>query len=262
MEPWPFSHGYYGQPPKFVVIQILQWSHGPSAMDTPEAVVWVDVVPAPSMEPWPFSHGYLMIASVSGSKQCPSMEPWPFSHGYIRSRGGRRWRPVPFNGAMALQPWIRPQRRRSALRRIRPFNGAMALQPWIRRIYGTALLVMVTLQWSHGPSAMDTFQHPHRLKAAVKPSMEPWPFSHGYHGWRPQLRHVVEPFNGAMALQPWIRRRPRRLWRGGQGPSMEPWPFSHGYRSSCVGVSRMTRLQWSHGPSAMDTSSFCTHIRT
>ena len=60
--------------------------------------------------------------------------------------------------------------------------------------------------------------------------MEPWPFSHGYSGQQPQMRNHGRAFNGAMALQPWIRLPDRGDVRPPVQPSMEPWPFSHGYQ--------------------------------
>ena len=132
MEPWPFSHGYWiwrrlcrrYLPP-------LQWSHGPSAMDTCDARRRRHLCLRPSMEPWPFSHGYQCDLAgfvrlhnglqwshgpsamdtraagwPAGPYDFPSMEPWPFSHGYEGCRvRAQCWR-YGFNGAMALQPWI------------------------------------------------------------------------------------------------------------------------------------------------------------
>ena len=137
MEPWPFSHGYsVCSRSMFFSIPFLQWSHGPSAMDTWLGLLRPPAIFQPSMEPWPFSHGYLS--------------------GPLRAAPG----PGPFNGAMALQPWILPQ---------------------LRTVGGTTYI----LQWSHGPSAMDTW------------------WSERYPGRR------LATFNGAMALQPWIQRNNR-----------------------------------------------------
>ena len=68
-------------------------------------------------------------------------------------------------------------------------------------------------------------------------------------------------FNGAMALQPWILVE--LCYTDDQigdtdYPSMEPWPFSHGYAENrAVALMKFNILQWSHGPSAMDTGSKC-----
>ena len=157
----------------------------------------------------------------------PSMEPWPFSHGYDIQPYSTRLQSQTFNGAMALQPWIllsngkRPNASSS-------FNGAMALQPWIHRRRYFFCISVKSLQWSHGPSAMDTstpstswahffvLQWSHGPSAMdtrypccgyasdIPPSMEPWPFSHGYRAGAQQLDLMRVSFNGAMALQPWI----------------------------------------------------------
>ena len=156
MEPWPFSHGYaidfitsllfrsnlqWSHGPSAMDTSLmralamrwndLQWSHGPSAMDTSLAVRIPRPHPHPSMEPWPFSHGYRAKCRRSAISDHPSMEPWPFSHGYSAWSTPARVNLGSFNGAMALQPWIRSSRRRR-WRCSGPFNGAMALQPWIR----------------------------------------------------------------------------------------------------------------------------------
>ena len=133
----------------------LQWSHGPSAMDT--APVCVKVGREVNLQ---WSHG-------------PSaMDTTPVG---LDAAGASR----AFNGAMALQPWIRRQKRSGTPRRRSAFNGAMALQPWIHRAL-------------------------HRRPHDRAPSMEPWPFSHGYNFYPPQSDRRVRP-------------------------SMKPWPFSHGY---------------------------------
>ena len=129
-----------------------------------------------------------------------ALQPW--IPGATRFSG----KPVmPFNGAMALQPWIQPRSGRLGPLPYRPFNGAMALQPWIQELWVSPHHALVYLQWSHGPSAMDTGCAPSR----------------GFEAGR--------PFNGAMALQPWIRGYVDAGDGGGHSPSMEPWPFSHGY---------------------------------
>ena len=258
MEPWPFSHGYRAaRPPLHSHYGALQWSHGPSAMDTSKherpherasrpfngamaLQPWIQDKPVaaglatlvPSMEPWPFSHGYLGLRQQPAKFDTPSMEPWPFSHGY----------PVCFPPAStdktlkpSMEPWPFSHGYASWLRCSR--SGGLTLQ-WSHgpsamdtQRAGKGAGIMTPLQWSHGPSAMDTQAqlpaHPHR----VLPSMEPWPFSHGYAPEERRLRYLECPFNGAMALQPWI-------------------PGTSHMASRYLDV-----LQWSHGPSAMDTST-------
>ena len=182
----------------------------------------------------------------------PSMEPWPFSHGYEDQDPPHARGQGTFNGAMALQPWIRRLSWPVAWARscLQWSHGPSAMDTAIA--YAT-LYGLYTLQWSHGPSAMDTrtrssspqtrlsnlqWSHgPSAMDTAIaatgvpswlRPSMEPWPFSHGYLPWLLPRSYTPNSFNGAMALQPWIRDRAQSGGRHG-APSMEPWPFSHGY---------------------------------
>ena len=97
--------------------------------------------------------------------------------------------------------------------------------------------ILAFLQWSHGLSAMDT---PGRRLLGLDdplPSMEPWPLSHGY-----QVATAMDAEEG--------------------DPSMEPWPLSHGYVAACsTAPGSCAILQWSHGLSAMDTSHTCGSTR-
>ena len=184
-----------------------------------------------------------------------------------------------------------------------PFNGAMAFQPWILSRLAALDILNCRLQWSHGLSAMDTVLLGQALDLRSLPSMEPWPFSHGYvkpfagfaeqkpgpsmepwpfsHGYPPSSglgRSGSQPFNGAMAFQPWIQGA-----QGGPGGGPLPLQWSHGLsamdtgdakwesfsfspfngamafqpwiRRACQGeIDEEDLLQWSHGLSAMDTS--------
>ena len=78
MEPWPFSHGYLENLGEAAETWLLQWSHGPLAMDTAESRQRI------------------------ARRAVPSMEPWPFSHGYQRGQAKGAFRGMTFNGAMAL----------------------------------------------------------------------------------------------------------------------------------------------------------------
>ena len=233
MEPWPFSHGYTG----------------PACSSPPQALA--------SMEPWPFSHGYANRTSRAGQHIRASMEPWPFSHGYAR----RRVRPSPIRPA-SMEPWpfSHGYHASAALTPTQSscFNGAMAFQPWIPGSSTSTPVCPLTLQWSHGLSAMDTewlrsgrfkqahasmepwpFSHGYLVLALSKhdvavASMEPWPFSHGYKSTHSEYRSRRPCFNGAMAFQPWILRQRLHGPADFRPASMEPWPFSHGYREhSC-----------------------------
>ena len=134
----------------------------------------------------------------------PSMEPWPFSHGYRSTCTSRGIATRTFNGAMALQPWIRV--------------GQGGLGP-----------------------------------VRVATSMEPWPFSHGYFD-RARLHPAPAiHFNGAMALQPWIRSPPTSGTASHSSLQWSHGPSAMDTSRSSITISRRQTLQWSHGPSAMDT---------
>ena len=99
---------------------------------------------------------------------------------------------------------------------------------------GVLVPVSPPLQWSHGFSAMDTC-----------PRTVYWCRFH-------------HPFNGATAFQPWIPRCPipprlgRPTFNG--ATAFQPWiPDGNDIKQGNAGV-----LQWSHGFSAMDTSSMPT----
>ena len=124
---------------------------------------------------------------------------------------------------------------------------------------------------------MDTRRRPKPTVIGKVPSMEPWPFSHGYEalGRGALEEHIPSmepwPFSHGYALSPpglpGIRRPSMEPWPFSHGyveippatglwrfwPSMEPWPFSHGYLLNEMGLVYVVDLQWSHGPSAMDT---------
>ena len=233
----------------------LQWSHGPSAMDTWLQLADVDALEFPSMEPWPFSHGYAQKFGEWLPRRFPSMEPWPFSHGYAP----RRLDLHPGAVIPSMEPW--------------PFSHG-----YEERFVGFD--DAVHLQWSHGPSAMDTRSAPPR---ASRPSssfngamaLQPWipfrPAARRASSWPFNGAMALQPwilvrtfsadisshsFNGAMALQPWIHRPAESVLHLRYGPSMEPWPFSHGYPLTTISKTASPRsLQWSHGPSAMDTEA-------
>ena len=182
----------------------------------------------PSMEPWPPSHGYVARIQYPRLQTPPSMEPWPPSHGYA--------------GQLSDKWTGRPA-----------FNGAMASQPWIRCSKTASTTLKSILQWSHGLPAMDTQRPVYRVVPVRRPSMEPWPPSHGYSACA-----VCGAILTAPSMEPWPPshgyQRHGTSGSGNCGPSMEPWPPSHGYNLSA----RRNRLagdnlQWSHGLPAMDT---------
>ena len=141
----------------------LQWSHGLSAMDT---TPWRAMTPRIRSLQW--SHGLSAMDTRYRSRPPlprlrPSMEPRPLSHGYDRQR-----RAVHFGDDA--------------------FNGATASQPWILGIPKLREAASLSLQWSHGLSAMDTCPQFLRERVRNIPSMEPRPLSHGYRDRSPRAR--------------------------------------------------------------------------
>ena len=174
LQPWIRGRALANQPD----LGDLQWSHGPSAMDT---MVLENQDDAYNVLQW--SHGPSAMDTFHSPFSLLSCQSLQWSHGpsamdtasisLVAVAGGSA-----FNGAMALQPWILSRRQRRNARET-AFNGAMALQPWIR---------VLRQQNAH----------------VAPPSMEPWPFSHGYRHTSLCSRASFLTFNGAMALQPWI----------------------------------------------------------
>ena len=112
-----------------------------------------------------------------------------------------------------------------------PFNGATALRRWKPPDFHTYGSGDVNLQWSHRPSAMET------MVRNGTPESE-------------------QAFNGATALRRWKRVYPDSRAATGNHPSMEPPPFGDGNVSTqIVGPPPATILQWSHRPSAMETTT-------
>ena len=111
----------------------------------------------------------------------------------------------------------------------------------------------MSLQWSHGLSAMDTSWGWGYAAISTIPSMEPWPFSHGYGPDGQRYQDHITP-----SMEPWPfshgYAEEAAVIVGERVPSMEPWPFSHGYnRFVWQSHISLDYLQWSHGLSAMDT---------
>ena len=139
----------------------------------------------------------------------------------------------------------------------------------------------ICLQWSHGPLAMDTTPPFSDKENTSQPSMEPWPFSHGYrtgqmlsvfshsslqwsHGplamdtftdWRRYLKRYIflQWSHGPLAMDTKLTLRvvpSGRILQWSHGPlAMDTTPSLYASTASIV------FLQWSHGPLAMDTSS-------
>ena len=128
MEPWPFSHGYMASfLPADRDLNLLQWSHGLSAMDT---TIYRRSLQNRHGLQW--SHGLSAMDTVKARiTLLPAARALQFSHGYPRRLAGT---PSPRS----------------------PFNGAMAFQPWILFTVNLTTNYTSLLQWSHGLSAMDT----------------------------------------------------------------------------------------------------------
>ena len=132
MEPRLFSHGYVetlpdADPASVPSMEPRLFSHGYAGgrhQGQPGLL-------PPSMEPRLFSHGYYDEIDLPAIATEPSMEPRLFSHGYLNLGRLARLEHFSFNGATAFQPWI------------------LDAAPMLARM-------PITLQWSHGFSAMDT----------------------------------------------------------------------------------------------------------
>ena len=232
MEPWPFSHGYATMSVSFHGDDLaLQWSHGPSAMDTGDRLYSRIVIRHPSMEPWPFSHGYgTGVAGGERLAQSPSMEPWPFSHGYSNTLhlpddlSSPSMEPWPFSHGYEVNPHA-----------VVPGANFPSMEPWPFShgyLFGGDGRARPEPDPSMEPWPFSHGYRPHALQVMVelRPSMEPWPFSHGYTICRGCGSVTNWSFNRAMALQPWIPGPEGPQSADDHDPSMEPWPFSHGYR--------------------------------
>ena len=189
----------------FSEANMLQWSHDLSAMDTASSGRADVFCPGASMEPRPFSHGYLIVNLKAAVELAASMEPRPFSHGYAADAAVIPPPVSSFNGATTFQPWIRVRQNR----RRRPVQGLQwshdlsamdtfavfvrlevsAVLQWSHDLSAMDTLSSLPhlrwhalLQWSHDLSAMDTRNAPDGNASQIRlASMEPRPFSHGYH---------------------------------------------------------------------------------
>ena len=110
------------------------------------------------------------------------------------------------------------------------FNGAMTSQPWILSNRVAKQSKIEKLQWSHDLSAMDTSAH------------------------KKERKQNGQSFNGAMTSQPWILLLAAGTAAGtaaGFNGAMTSQPWIR--QSTCEVISSVTKLQWSHDLSAMDT---------
>ena len=118
-----------------------------------------------------------------------------------------------------------------AIMRIRPaFNGAMTSQPWIRGRPSLSTIFIMSLQWSHDLSAMDT-----RIINITDAEGNTLQWSHDLSAMdtlQCPLRwdYRLAGFNGAMTSQPWIL-----------------------VNQTHSSTTHESQLQWSHDLSAMDT---------
>ena len=102
----------------------------------------------------------------------------------------------------------------------------------------SAPVLLASLQWSHGPLAMET--HAAEMYWYGNKALQ---WSHGPLAMETcqQLHHVFCPVQ----------------------PSMEPWPFSHGNDDYVMSrIRHPNTLQWSHGPLAMETGMVINFIQT
>ena len=155
----------------------LQWSHRPSAMETPVNEATDRSVVIPSMEPPPFGDGNEDPDGEAQRAGLPSMEPPPFGDGNMT--------------------------------------------------YIFLLTVLIILQWSHRPSAMETAPAP-----AGAPASPAFNGATALRRWklRPKVKTspLTPPFNGATALRRWKLAHFERRGRRVLAPSMELPPFGDG----------------------------------
>ena len=200
------------------------------------------LVIVPSMEPRLFSHGYLVYLCWSWLQTGfhPSMEPRLFSHGYV-----------------ALGSWPEWDEMQTPSMEPRLFSHGYSIG-----VTGNRSQKRLSLQWSHGFSAMDTAASERRNSPATDsrlPSMEPRLFSHGYtpgctrcasrsmylqwsHDLSAMDTRVVPVSSRFLNSLQWSHdlsamdtTSAERCRVSVQQPSMEPRPFSHGYSGESDG---------------------------
>ena len=160
-------------------LEILQWSHRPSAMETRSTDAANSSQQYPSMEPPPFGDGNNDYAPVDDEYIYPSMEPPPFGDGNLDTTSRIReviypsMEPPPFGDG-------NPPVCGRVGHGMAAFNGATALRRWKHVAAGMAL----------------------RPRG---PSMEPPPFGDGNAAARRPARRAPPAFNGATALRRWKR---------------------------------------------------------
>ncbi len=100
-----------------------------------------------------------------------------------RTRNGPSIRQTSFNGATARRPWKTSHLGGRSNPRLGCFNGVTARRPWKTFYARVAWLVVVTLQWGHGPEAVEDAPAVTSLKKATQASMGPRPGGRGRLTW-------------------------------------------------------------------------------
>ena len=179
------------------------------------------------------------------------MGPPPFGGGNTRSTPSTSRGCCSFNGATSFRRWKQAKRRDSPIQRA-SFNGATSFRRWKRGSRGMRRELLITLQWGHLLSAVETattvpwlakvpsLQWGHLLSAVEThqgqrqretlrvASMGPPPFGGGN-----RLRSCIgirgrPSFNGATSFRRW-KPGPHMLQTGPyEGASMGPPPFGGG----------------------------------
>ena len=184
MEPRPEGRGDKARNAPVVQATWLQWSHGPKAVETGGCVGAPPFLDQASMEPRPEGRG-------DRSPPCSRGIPGPRFNG---ATARRPWRPVSRRICMtgkgaSMEP--RPEGRGDGVNPYRFSNvGLASMEPRPEgRGDGADVSGFIdsshSLQWSHGPKAMET------------PSGVP------------NLTRTVGRFNGATARRPWRPSRGR-----------------------------------------------------
>ena len=161
-----------------------------------------------------------------------------------------------FNGATARRPWtataLVPDPKNGS-----NFNGATARRPWTDVTSAWLPPCTTALQWGHGPKAVDG--GPRRLcdRREIVTSMGPRPEGRGR--CLPPLREAAwwNGFNGATARRPWTDQGCGN-GRSATAASMGPRPEGRGRHGIHQAVSSQAKLQWGHGPKAVDGRTACS----
>ena len=282
MGPPPFGDGNMTDPKTGVTVEVkLQWGHRLSAMETRRPNALRDGGDLASMGPPPFGDGNLSIKTLAEWTGGASMGPPPFGDG---NHGDQAQVEDPETASMGPPPFGDGNQGWGECAKVEDpgFNGATAFRRW-KHLYGCPLCChLVSLQWGHRLSAMETARD---LTASIALQ---WCFNGAtaFRRWKQGHKEIrftpVQTLQwshrlSAMETLPALHRRPVF-----QGASMGPPPFGDGnlppsrpqpriptrfngataFRrwkpdGSAVVILVLAELQWGHRLSAMETLNAC-----